>query len=523
MASYSAFTDWRYLTSEDHAKVILQTMQTTVIALDQLGDFIKAFMQYRPKKNGESDLPLEVKDEIELDDLDQGTVNSAMEQSVKENPERLNLGDLRRPDGSMQPEDPSVIRIREARANAVQEMGDEEHKSNSEEEVDEHERAVSLDEPPVPRSNSIADGGDVLATKAEGGGVKELRGWARVKATFTMTEIGVRALMIGVGTALMVLSCIQLSQSWNDLKIWERVLNIASIVIQAILVGVDILALAVVAVNPFIAPVLVIVGLVIMFVLMFCGSKPEPPLTPTEKWIDDSNRPDGKTPPTGHAFCTTIPTDPGPQLSWTNNTTNSTLPRDSDITLTITGTNNLGRDVYLDQIGFKFTSGGVVDAMFRGDTWTAKPSDQTTPLSDTQVEVVTAPDITLSSGFEWGVNKRDISRPDSSNPTLNLVTWQVSVQQQPPLVPVRPPFDPTPAPAPQNSTLPVAPQPAPTPAPQPDPKLYTIHIPPGSSITFNLRGQTGARSKPYLMEVTESWVDDKYLPFDGNIQQWTFS
>ncbi|KAJ4371940.1 hypothetical protein N0V85_009084 [Neurospora sp. IMI 360204] len=536
MASYSAFTDWRYLTSKDHARLILQTMQTTLIAFDQLRDFRNAFLQYRAKKNGESNLPPKVEDEIELDDLDQGTVNSAMEQGVRENPKRLNLGDLRRPDGSVQPDDPSVIRIREARANAAREMGNEERKSDSEEEVDEHERAVPLDEPPVPRSNSIADGGDVLETEAGGGGggvTAELRGLARVKAAFTVAANVVRALLIQVGTALMVLSCIQLSQSWSSLQTWEKVLNIASIAIQAALVVVDMVALAVevglevgflaAATNPFVAPVLVVVGLVIMFVLIFCGSKPEPPLTPTESWIDDSNPPDGKTPPTGHAFCTTIPTDPGPQLSWTNNTANSTLPRNSDVTLTVTGTNNLGRDVYLDQIKFNFTSGGVADALFRGDTWTAKPSDQTTPLADTQVEVVTAPDTTVASDFEWGVEQRDISRPDSSNTALNLVTWQVSVQQQPPPVPVQPPFDPTPVPAPQDSTPPPAPQPAPTPAPQTDPKLYTMHFPPGSSITFNLRGQTGARSKPYLMEVAESWVDDKYLPFDGNIQQWTFN
>ena len=88
-------------------------------------------------------------------------------------------------------------------------------------------------------------------------------------------------------------------------------LVVVDMVALAVETGVEVGFLAA-ATNPFVAPVLVVVGLVIMFVLIFCGSKPEPPLTPTESWIDDSNPPDGKTPPTGHAFCTTIPTDPGP-------------------------------------------------------------------------------------------------------------------------------------------------------------------------------------------------------------------
>ena len=69
---------------------------------------------------------------------------------------------------------------------------------------------------------------------------------------------------------------------------WQRVISVLAIVVQALMIIVDVLELASIAAGPL-GPVLAIIGVILSIVMAFIGSKPKPPLTPTEQWIDDHN------------------------------------------------------------------------------------------------------------------------------------------------------------------------------------------------------------------------------------------
>lgn len=209
--------------------------------------------------------------------------------------------------------------------------------------------------------------------------------WAAAREKFTLTEIGLRALVIVVACIIFVVSTMLYIESWKQGKLntAAKVIGGLMIATQVAMIVVDIIAIFA-CVSPYVILALVVVNIILGILHAIYGGPP-PPKSPVQEWWEK----------TGSKFLNDLDDPPLMRFDW--QVTPTQIKEGETTLVTVTG------------------------------TWLANDTKMLPRLLDIQVKFSSGPNMT-SVLFDTGSN---FTSAGTNNETPNANQFQITVPSSP--------------------------------------------------------------------------------------------
>ncbi|KAM3083201.1 hypothetical protein ACMFMG_003861 [Clarireedia jacksonii] len=394
-AAITAFKGWNHLEPADRAKHVLGAIQQAIYTLKSGGDAFKVILEFKADK--------------------QRFLAAAAAEAATTNDLRNAESQMRDLFGDEHLIDPEM-RLNEKVASA----GKSEFM-----EFEARELKIEME-----RYNEKANVENIYQEEETAPNPEEPQPGAGGERRYNWKANAFRIAMVVIGAAIVVAMCFALYQNWGKLDWTDRILSIANIAVQAMSIVVEGIVLVaeigfevagtIMTVCAWAGPILAIVGLVIMIVAMIIMAAQPPPLSSTEKWMDE----------VGYKFVNEqLSNPPSSKLSWDFSPTKFS-PNNSSQKLSITGTNATNSDIKIDEVRTNITTGTSSSSLFHDDDF-QEPEGTTAATGRFWLEA--SSDVlknTLRSGHVAGASSYgDQHSPDKDSD--KQTPWSLSVRPIP--------------------------------------------------------------------------------------------